>query len=156
MWLTSRYRWLLSWSQSHRNRIKKNITINIKKDLLISPMTPPKKHTNYNSGKSYWTNSCSTYCSNMMTLSNALLWLSWGKETYVSATQTKRYLFSSVMPSQILTVERDLTFQIIWWVREWVKWHRRAVTSRFITTNHWISSYAVWTNNKINAWLCKQ
>ena len=48
---------------------------------------------------------------------------------------------------------KPLTLQIIWWVREWVKWHRRAVISCLITTNHWISSNTAWPNSKMKAWL---
>lgn len=57
-------------------------------------MTPPKKHTSYNSYKSYWTNSCSTYCSNMMALSNALWWLSWGKgDIFECRSEEKVFIF---------------------------------------------------------------
>ena len=146
-------RWLLSWS--HKNGFKKNITIYIKEDLLISPMTPPKKHANYNSDKSYWPYSCSTYCSNTAAFSNGLLWLSWGKgDMWVSHRRkgTTNFFCKRCLSPEIER-GKQLTLQIIWWVREWVQWHRRAVISCLITTNHWISSNTAWPNSKMKAWL---
>lgn len=50
-----------------KHNIEKSITIYIKKYLLITPMPPPKKHTDYDSYKCYRTHSCSTDDSNTVT-----------------------------------------------------------------------------------------